>query len=82
MRVDGQKPVIRRERRTSGLRTAKSTSINDAERRAGDCARKAVELTPGELSCVASVTEEVERHPDRRAEVSRGHSRCCRRQGY
>ncbi len=75
MRVDGQKPDMRRERRTSGQRTAKSTSIKDAERRSGDCARKAVEFTPGELSCVALVTEGVERHPDRRAEVSIGHSR-------
>ena len=75
MRVDGQKPDMRRERRTNGQRTAKSTSIKDAERRSGDCARKAVELTPGELPCVTSVTEDVERHPDRRAEVSIGHSR-------
>jgi hypothetical protein len=67
VRVDGQKPDMRRERRTSGQRTAKSTSIKDAERRSGDCARKAVELTPGELSCVAPVTEDVERHPDRRS---------------
>ena len=62
MRVDGQKPDMRRERRTSGRLTAKSTSIKDAERRSGDCGRKAVELTPGELSCVTSVTEGVERH--------------------
>jgi len=57
VRVDGQKPDMRRERRTSERRTAKSTSIKDAERRSGDCARKAVELTPGELSCVTSVPE-------------------------
>ena len=75
MRVDGQKPDMRRERRTSGRLTAKSTSIKDAERRSGDYARKAVELTPGELSCVTSVTEGVERHSDRRTEVSIRHSR-------
>jgi hypothetical protein len=49
VRVDGQKPDIRRERRTSGLLTAKSISIKDAERRSGDRARKAAELTPGDL---------------------------------
>ena len=75
MRVDEQEPNIRRERRTSGQRTAKSTSIKDAERRSGDCARKAVELTPGDLLGVASATEVVERPPDRRAEVSIRHSR-------
>ena len=73
MRVDGQKPDIRRECRTSGLLTAKSLSIKDAERRSGDCARKAVELTPGDLPCVASATEIVERQSDHRVEVSRGH---------
>jgi hypothetical protein len=49
VRVDGQKPDIRRERRTSGLLTAKSISIKDAERRSGDGARKADELTPRDL---------------------------------
>ena len=39
------------------------------------CARKAVELTPGDLLRVASATEAAERHPDRGAEVSRGHIR-------
>src|SRR5271170_980726 len=72
MRVDGQEPGTRRERRTSGPLTAKSISIKDAKRRPGDRARKATELTPGDLFCVASATENVVRHPDRRAEVSRG----------
>ncbi len=52
MRVDGQIPDIRRERRTSGQLTAKSISIKDAKRRSGDCARKAAEITPGDLFCV------------------------------
>ena len=77
MRVDGQKPDIRRKCRTSGQLIAKSVSIKGAKRRFGDCAWKAAELTPGDLLCVASATEAVERHPDRRAEVSRGHSRSC-----
>ena len=80
-RVDGQKPGTRRERRTSGPLTAKSISIKDAKRRPGDCARKAAELTPGDLLCVAAATEYAARHSDRRAEVSRGRSRSCRRQG-
>jgi hypothetical protein len=75
VRVDGQKPDIRRERRTSGQRTAKSISIKGAKRRFGDCAQKAAELTPGDLLRVTSVTEVVERQPDRGAEVSRGHIR-------
>src|SRR5215471_13418051 len=49
VRVDEQKPDIRRQRRTSRLLTAKSISINGAKRRSGDCARKATELTPGDL---------------------------------
>ena len=49
MRVDGQEPDIRRQRRTSGQRIAKSISIKDAKRRSGNCARKATELTPGGL---------------------------------
>ena len=79
MRVDGQEPDTRRERRTSGQLTAKSISIKDAERRSGGCAQKTVELTPGDLFCVAKATEAVERQSDRRAEVSRGHIRPCRR---
>ena len=45
MRVDGQKPDIRRERRTSGQLTAKSVSIKGAKRRFGGCAQKTAELT-------------------------------------
>jgi len=45
-----------------------------AKRRFGDGARKVTELTPGDLLCVASATEAAERQPDRRAEVSSGHS--------
>jgi hypothetical protein len=33
--------------------TAKPISIKDAERKSGGCALKAVELTLGDLSCVA-----------------------------
>ena len=54
MRVDEQKPDIRRQRRTSGQLTAKFISIKGAKRRFGDCAQKAVELTPGDLLRVAS----------------------------
>jgi hypothetical protein len=53
VRVDEQKPDIRRQRRMSGQLTAKSISIKGAKRRFGDCARKAVELTPGDLLRVA-----------------------------
>ena len=74
VRVDGQKPNMRRERRTSGQLTAKFISIKGAKRRFGDCAQKAAELTPGDLFRVASATEAAERQPDRGAEVSRGHS--------
>jgi hypothetical protein len=49
VRVDGQEPDKRRQRRTSGLLIAKSISIKDAKRRSGNCARKATELTPGGL---------------------------------
>src|SRR5258706_16059789 len=52
MRVDEQKPDMRRECRTSGQLTAKSVSIKGAKRRSGGRAWKAVELTPGDLSCV------------------------------
>jgi len=81
MRVDEQKPDMRRQCRTSGQLTAKSLSIKGAKRRCGGCAWKAVELTPGDLSCVASATEVVERQSDRRAEVSRGRIRLWRRRG-
>jgi hypothetical protein len=40
----------RRERRTSGQRTAKSISIKDAKRRSDDYARKAAQLTPGDFA--------------------------------
>ena len=75
MRVDGQKPDIRRQHRTSGQLTAKSISIKGAKRRFGGCAQKTVELTPGDLFCVAMATEVLAKEPDRRAEVSRGHIR-------
>src|SRR5712691_12838122 len=52
MRVDEQKPDMRRQCRTSGQLTAKSVSIKRAKRRSGGCAWKAAELTPGDLSCV------------------------------
>ena len=39
-------------RRTSGQLTAKSISIKDAGCKSGGCARKAVELTSGDLSLV------------------------------
>ena len=54
MRVDGQEPDMRRERRTSGQRVAKSIFIKDAKRRFGNCARKATELTPRGLRRVPS----------------------------
>ena len=60
MRVDEQEPDRRRERGTSSQVTAKSVSIKHAERRSGDGARKAAELTSGGLQ---------------EAEVSRGHIR-------
>jgi len=49
VRADEQKPDTRRERRTSGQMTAKSSSIKGAERKFGGCARKAVGLTSGDL---------------------------------
>ena len=61
VRVDGQEPDTRRQRRTSGQLTAKSISIKGAKRRSGGCAQKAAELTPGDLLRVASATEAVER---------------------
>jgi hypothetical protein len=44
---------MRRERQTSGQLTVKSISIKDAERKSDGCARKAVELTSGDLFWVA-----------------------------
>jgi hypothetical protein len=70
VRVDGQKPDIRRQRRASGQLTAKPISIKGAKRRSGDCAWKAAELTPGDLFRVASATEAVERRPDRAGQKS------------
>lgn len=45
--------MMRRERRTSGQLTAKSISIEAAERKSGGCASKAVGLTSGDLHDVA-----------------------------
>jgi hypothetical protein len=53
VRADGQKPDMRRKRRTSGRHIAKSRSTKDAKRRSGGCALKAIELTPGDLPGVA-----------------------------
>ncbi len=78
---DGQGPDRRRERGTSGRLTAKSISIKHAERRPGDCARKAAELTSGDLLRAAQAAEPAARPADRGAGVSRRHSRSCRRQG-
>jgi len=50
-------------------------------RRSGDCARKAAELTPGDLLRAAQAAEPAARPTDRGAEVSRGRSRSRRRQG-
>ena len=53
---------MRRECRTSWQLTAKSRSINDTERKSGGCAREAVKLTSGGLSCVSGIgTEQVAR---------------------
>ena len=49
-RVDEEKPDMRRERGTSRQGTAKSISIKHAERRSGECARKAAELSSGDLA--------------------------------
>ena len=69
--------------RTSGRLTAKSTSIKGLGCRSGGCAVKAVELTSGDLRRVPTIgTEGAARHPDRGAEVSRGHSRPCCRRGH
>jgi len=67
---------MRRQRWTSGPCTAKSTSIKGGKRRSDDCAWKAAEITPGDLSCCRGIeaTEEPGRGPERRVEVIRGHS--------
>jgi len=63
--------------RTSGQDVAKSISIKDRDCKSGGCARKVVEHRE---SCAVSFrTEGVARHPDRGAEVSRGHTRPARR---
>jgi hypothetical protein len=41
--------ILRRERGTSGLGTAKSISIKSAERKSGGCVPKAIEITSGDL---------------------------------
>jgi len=56
--------------------TAKSIAIKRRDGRSGGCVGKAVKLTSGDLHCCPEVgTEEVARHPERGAEVSRGQSR-------
>ena len=66
--------------RTSNLLLAKSISIKGLACRSGRCAVKAVKLTSGDLCrCLGTEAGEVEKRPDRDAEVSRGHSRPCRR---
>ena len=44
--------IERPECRASGRLAAKPISIKGTEGRSGDCARKAVELTSGDLRCV------------------------------
>ena len=71
-----------RRGRTSGQLIAKSISIKGHGGRSGRCAAKAVRLTLGGLRSVPQVgTGGAARRPDRSAEVSRGHSRPCSRQG-
>ena len=53
MRADEQKPDRRRKRRANGPGTAKPISIKGAKRKFGGDARKAVELTSGDLLRVA-----------------------------
>jgi len=66
--------------RTSNRLLAKSISIKGLVCRSGRCAVKAVKLTSGDLRCCLGIeAEEAEKRPDRGAEVSRGHSRPCRR---
>ena len=68
--------------RTSGQLIAKSRSIKGQGCRSGGCVAKAVRLTPGDLRSVPLLgTEGAARQPDRDAEVSRGQSRPCSRQG-
>lgn len=50
---------MRRERGTSRRVTAKSISIKHAERRSGDCAPKAAELTSGDLAAGQKSAEDI-----------------------
>jgi hypothetical protein len=61
--------------------TAKSTSIKGAGGKFGGCALKAVSLIAGDLLHVPDGTEGGVIHPDRAAEVSRGHSSSARDEG-
>src|SRR6516165_7671982 len=80
VRVDGQKPNRRRSVPDERATYRDVHIYQSTKRRFGDCARKVTELTPGDLPRVTSVTEAAEKHPDRGAEVSIGHSRSRRRQ--
>ena len=75
MRADEQTADMRRERQTSGQLTVKSISINDAKRKSDGCARKAVELTSGDLPGVSeSGLGKPRGDLKTKAEVSRGRS--------
>src|SRR2546427_3144505 len=68
--------------RASWLRTAKSIPIKGAGCKSGGCARKAVELTSGDLPFRLGIeTEGGTIHPDRAAEVSRGRISSARDEG-
>ena len=59
--------------RTSELLIAKSKVIKGCSCKSGGCAEKVVEITPGgSVMCLGNKTEEAERQPDRKAELSRG----------
>ena len=74
--------ILRRERWTSGRLVAKSIFIKDAKRRFGNCARKAIELTPGDLLRVpVSELRASQGVLTADAEVSRRHIRPSSRQG-
>ena len=60
---------------TSEPPIAKSIPIKSPVRISGGCARKAIELTPGDLRPVSQETERTERGAEREAGVSRGHIR-------
>jgi hypothetical protein len=53
VRVDEQKPDVRRLGWTSKLCIAKSKSIKSRGRRLGDCAWKAAGITPGDLGLLS-----------------------------